>query len=116
MNSENKSLRELQEIIIQFRKERNWEQFHKLKDLLSGLSIETAELSELFLWKTDEDSLTIDKTKIEDELADIFIFLNYISVHFKIDLEKAVIEKIRKNGIKYPVDKSFGSNKKYNEL
>ncbi len=110
------NLKEIQNEIIKFRDDRNWKQYHTLKDLLMGLNIECAELSELFLWKSDDEVSSTDKSKIEEEIADIFIFLNYISRHFDIDIEKAVQKKIEINNIKYPVDKSFGSNKKYNEL
>lgn len=105
--------------IIQFRIERDWAQFHTIKDLCIGLSIEVSELQELFLWKNDDqisETIISKKESIADELADIFIFLAYISNDLKIDLEKAVNTKIEKNGTKYPVAKSKGSNKKYNEL
>jgi NTP pyrophosphatase (non-canonical NTP hydrolase) len=108
--------RELEKKVIAFRDERNWKQFHHIKDLLLGLTIEVAELQELFLWKTEEQQIEIDSQKIKDELADITIFLIYISNHFNIDLSEAISEKLEKNGIKYPVDKSRNSNKKYNEL
>lgn len=109
-------IKELQDIIIQFREDRNWQQFHSLKDLLLGLNIECSELSELFLWKSETEIKTVERSKIENEIADIYIMVNYLSKHFEIDLEKAVLEKIKINDQKYPIDKSFGSNKKYNEL
>jgi len=104
------------ERIINFRDQRNWEQFHTIKDLLLGLNIEVSELQELVLWKSEKEIQSIDKEIIQDELADIYIFLTYIAVHFNIDLLSAVESKIDKNGKKYPVDKSYGSNKKYTEL
>lgn len=116
MSAENRSLQDLQKKIIQFRNDRNWQQFHQLKDLLLGLNIEAGELSELFLWKNDQEIESVDKTQIGDELADIFIFLAYITEHFNIDLSEAIVRKIAKNAQKYPVDKAFGSNKKYTEL
>lgn len=106
----------LKQRIIEFREQRNWKQFHTIKDLLIGLNIEVAELQELFLWKNEEGIKEIKQEKIEEELADIFIFLTYLSEHFQIDLLKAISEKLTKNENKYPVDKSWGSNKKYNEL
>jgi len=108
--------KEIEQKIIEFRDERNWEQFHKVKDLLLGLNIEVAELQELFLWKSEAEQAEIDPQKIKDELADIAIFLIYISRHYDIDLLKVISEKIEKNAAKYPVDKSRNSNKKYNEL
>lgn len=108
--------KEIEQKVISFRNARNWEQFHQIKDLLLGLNIEVSELQELFLWKTTEQQTEIDKEKIKDELADIAIFLIYISKHYNIDLLEVISNKIDKNGIKYPVDKSRNSNKKYNEL
>jgi len=104
------------ERIINFRDQRNWQQFHTIKDLLLGLNIEVSELQELVLWKNEKEINSIDNVIIQDELADIFIFLTYIAAHFDIDLLSAVESKIEKNGNKYPVDKSYGSNKKYTEL
>jgi len=110
------NLSELQKEILEFRDERNWKQFHKIKDLLIGLNIEASELSELFLWKTDIEIEKIKKPAIEEEVADIFIFLTYICEHFEIDLLAAVEKKIKLNNEKYPVEKSYNSNKKYNEF
>jgi len=111
-----KDFETIAERIIDFRDQRNWKQFHTIKDLLLGLNIEVSELQELFLWKNEEEIQSIDKETIQDELADIFIFLTYIANHFETDLLSAVESKIDKNGKKYPVDKSYGSNKKYTEL
>ena len=108
--------KDLQNEIIGFRDKRNWKQFHMLKDLLIGLNIECAELEELFLWKSDDDIASIKKEEIEDELADIFIFLTYLSKHFDVDLLEATMKKLKKNENKYPVHKSWGSNKKHNKL
>jgi NTP pyrophosphatase (non-canonical NTP hydrolase) len=112
----NKETQNLHESIIQFRENRDWKQFHKIKDLLLGLSIEVSELQELFLWKNEDEISNIDKEKIQDEIADIFIFISYICEDFNIDLYDSVRNKIAKNNIKYPLAKSKGSNKKYNQL
>jgi NTP pyrophosphatase (non-canonical NTP hydrolase) len=109
-------INELVSKIVEFRDERNWTQFHSLKDLLLGLNIEIGELQELFLWKSDSEIETVDISKIENEIADISIFLIYICKHFNIDLLKAISEKIDINALKYPVEKSRNSNKKYTEL
>jgi len=108
--------KKIEQKVIDFRNERNWEQFHQIKDLLLGLNIEVSELQELFLWKTTEQQIEIDKEKIKDEIADIAIFLIYICKYYNIDLLEAIANKIDKNGIKYPIEKSKNSNKKYNEL
>ena len=110
------NINELKALILEFRQKRDWKQFHKIKDLLIGLGIEVAELNELFLWKNEEVIKAVPKEKIADEIADIFIFLTYISDEFGIDIESAVKNKVNKNDLKYPVDKSKGSNKKYTEL
>ncbi|HUX58177.1 MAG TPA: MazG-like family protein [Bacteroidales bacterium] len=60
--------------LIKFRDARNWDQFHNSKDLALAISIEAAELNELFLWKTTEDSEKVDKNKLKEELADVFAF------------------------------------------
>lgn len=107
---------EITKRVIDFRRERDWEQFHQIKDLLLGLNIEVGELQELFLWKSTEQLNEISIERIKEEIADIGIFLIYISNHYNIDLLEAISNKIDKNAKKYPVDKSFNSNKKYNEL
>lgn len=112
----NTQIEKLQKKIIDFRNERNWEQFHKIKDLLIGLSSEAAELSELFLWKNSAEIESIDKKRISEEVADIFIFLIYICENTGVDLAVAVEEKLKANGQKYPIEKCYGSNKKYNQL
>lgn len=108
--------REIEQKILTFRDERNWKQFHQIKDLLLGLNMEVGELQELHLWKTPEQLATVDPSKVKDELADIAIFLIYISKHYNIDLTEAIAAKLDKNAAKYPVEKSRNSNKKYNEL
>jgi NTP pyrophosphatase (non-canonical NTP hydrolase) len=107
---------EIEQKVIEFRNDRNWAQFHQIKDLLLGLNIEVSELQELFLWKSKEQQSEIKIDNIRDEVADIAIYLIYISKHYNIDLLEAINEKIAKNSVKYPVEKSRNSNKKYNEL
>jgi|TARA_B110000008_G_C16795709_1_gene494512 NTP pyrophosphatase (non-canonical NTP hydrolase) len=105
--------------ILKFRNDRDWGQFHTIKDLCLGLNIEVSELQEIFLWKDDKElkkTINTKKESIGDELADIFIFLAYLSNDLNIDLNEAINRKIDKNGNKYPIAESRGSNKKYNEL
>jgi len=99
-------IKELSKQIIEFRDQRNWEQFHKLKDLLLGLDIEVSELMELFLWKSDSEIDQIPKEKIKHELADIFIYLAYVAAKFDIDLEEAIVEKISAEDIGNPLSAS----------
>ena len=112
-------LESIQKKIISFRNERDWAQFHDPKNLAEALSIEAGELLENFLWKTTEQSrnLTAEELKnVKEELADIFIFLTYLSEEYKIDLLKEVEKKIAVNATKYPVEKAKGSAKKYSAL
>ena len=112
-------LKSITEKIIQFRDGREWAQYHDPKNLSQALGIEAAELQEIFLWKTAEESRKLsqkDISRVSEEIADIFIYLTYLCHEFKIDLFDATLKKIEKNSIKYPVEKSKGSNKKYNEL
>ena len=107
------SWKELQNILLRFRNERDWEQFHNPKDLALALSIEAAELNELFLWKKAEDA---DVEKIKDELADVFAYAILLAEKYDLDINEIVQKKVIKNGEKYPVNKSKGTSKKYNEL
>lgn len=102
--------------LIKFRDARQWEQFHSTKDLSLAISIEAAELNELFLWKTTKESELVDRNKLKEELADILAFSLLLAGKHGFDVKEIVLEKIRKNNEKYPVDKSKGTAKKYNEL
>ena len=102
--------------LVKFRDARHWEQFHNSKDLSLAISIEAAELNELFLWKTAEESDLVDRNKIKEELADILAFSLLLAWKHGFDVKEIVLEKIRKNNEKYPVVKSKGTAKKYNEL
>lgn len=116
----NIDLEKLNNDILQFVTERDWEQFHSVKNLSMAMSVEASELMELFQWMTEEDSNNIKNdpknlSKLEDEVADVFVYLMRILHKTDIDLEKAVRQKMKKNAEKYPVDKSRGNSKKYNE-
>ena len=104
---------ELIEALVKFRDERDWEQFHNAKDLALAISIEAGELLEQFLWKEPEEA---DKDKVKEELADIISFVLLLANKYNLDVKKIVMEKIAQNNLKYPVDKSKGSAKKYNQL
>ena len=96
-----------------FNQERDWDQFHNGKDLALALSIEAAELNEAFLWK-DASKVNVDKVK--EELADIFNYAILIADKYDLDIKQIILDKLQKNAEKYPVDKAYGSAKKYNEL
>ena len=100
--------------LVAFRDERDWKQFHNPKDLAIALSIEAAELNEVFLWKSHQD--TFDLELMSDELADVFSYACLLAESCGLDIQKIVEEKIKKNAIKYPVSKFKGSAKKYTEI
>lgn len=107
------------EKIRAFRDERDWAQFHNPKDLSTALAIEASELQEIFLWKTGpeiDQTATAKREQIQDELADISVYLFELADNLNIDLEAAITAKFTKNAAKYPVEKSRGSNTKYTEL
>lgn len=109
-------MKEIIKEIVKFRDERDWKQFHDSKNLSSAISIEAAELNELFLWKTVEESEQVDKAKIKEELADILIFSLLLAYKHDFNIKEIILEKICKNSKKYPVDKTKGTAKKYNEF
>ena len=106
-------LEDLRQAIVKFTQERDWDQFHNGKDLALALSIEAAELNEAFLWKNASD---VNVEKIKEELADIFNYAILIADKYDLDIKQIVIDKLRRNAEKYPVDKAYGSAKKYSEL
>ena len=113
------NIEKLEELVAQFRDERDWKQFHNPKNLSLALSVEVSELAENFLWVDNKDSINTANMKIEnvkEEMADIFIYLLSLADVLNINLEEAVINKIEKNKQKYPIEKSFGNCKKYTEL
>lgn len=115
----NENLDELLERIKKFRDERDWKQFHNHKDMAISIVLEASELLEHFQWKDGKESDIVAEEKrqeLEEELADILIYLIELSDNLNIDLSEAVIKKLRKNAEKYPVEKSSGSNRKYTEL
>jgi NTP pyrophosphatase (non-canonical NTP hydrolase) len=109
-------IREITGALLQFRNDRDWEQFHDSKNLAVAISIEAAELNEIFLWKTIKESEEVSKEKIKEELADIFAYAFLLAEKHQLDVKEIVLDKIKRNGEKYPVDKSKGSAKKYDEL
>lgn len=109
-------LKDITEALVKFRDERDWAQFHDSKNLATAISIEAAELNELFLWKTIKESEEVNKEKIKEELADILAYSFLLANKHGFDIKQIVLDKIERNGEKYPIDKSKGSAKKYNEL
>ena len=99
--------------LLAFRDERDWKQFHNAKDLALAISIEAAEINELFLWKSTED---VDINKLRLELADVISFCLLLANTVNIDIEQAIREKIAINAQKYPVEKAKGTATKYTDL
>lgn len=102
-----------------FAEERDWEKFHTPKNITMALSVEVAELVEIFQWSNsgglDEVEDPEIKAQIEREIADIFNYLIKLTDMLDIDIEKASLNKIEENDVKYPVDRFKGIAKKYNK-
>lgn len=119
-NDRETTIQLLKDKVEKFCKERDWDKFHNAKDLATALIIESAELLEIFRWKNlDEVNEIFNNpkklTEVREELADILYFVLRFSQKYNIDLTESLIEKLKKNQIRYPVEKFRGSNKKYNE-
>lgn len=106
-------IEEITKALVEFRNERDWEQFHNPKDLAIALNIEAGELLEAFIWK---ESSVANYDKIKEELADVFAYAFLMADKCGINVKEIVLEKIRKNSEKYPIEKAKGNSKKYNEL
>ena len=114
-------IKELTAAVLRFRDERNWQQFHGLRQLIVSLNLEAGELLELTQWKGDAeiDAMPGDpaaREALRDECADVLTYLLLIAESAGIDLAAAVREKLVKNAAKYPVDKCYGSSAKYTRL
>ena len=110
-------MKEILKELIQFRNDRDWEQFHTPKNLAISISIEAAELLEHFQWLKENEDLTSKKRmEVAKEMADIYIYLLMMSNDMGIDLLDEAKKKIKENAKKYPVEKSKGNMKKYNEI
>jgi NTP pyrophosphatase (non-canonical NTP hydrolase) len=104
---------ELLQILEKFRDERDWAQFHDSKNLALALSIEAAELNELFLWKKDEEAEQVDKQRLREELADVFAYAIMLAGRHGLNVSEIVKEKIVQNAKKYPIEQSRGSSAKF---
>ena len=106
-------IEEILDELRRFNKERDWDQFHNGKDLAIAISLEANELLECFLWKSPEDA---KPEKIREELADVLNYAFQMADKYNLDIKQIMLEKLRRNAEKYPVEKARGSAKKYNEL
>lgn len=102
--------------VNKFREERDWRKFHNEKDLALSIVLESAELLELFQWKSAEDVVQREKENLSDELADVLIYCFMLADNLGLDPAKIIREKMRANAEKYPVEKSYGRSDKYTDL
>ena len=114
-------LAELSRLVTAFRDARDWAQFHSLRSLIVSLNLEAGELLELTQWKADDEieALPADlhgREALEDECADVLLYLLLIADKAGINLEEAARNKLKKNAAKYPIEKSYGSSRKYTQL
>lgn len=114
-------LQALTRALVTFRDERDWAQFHTLRNLIVSLNLEASELLELTQWKADTeiDAMLRNDSRMEalrDECADVLLYLLLIAEKAGIDLIAAAERKLEKNALKYPVDKCYGVSAKYDEL
>lgn len=113
------SLIRLRNALRSFAADRDWEQFHSPRNLATALAVEAAELLEPFQWLTDQQSRDLPpetRAAVEEEMADVLLYLVRLADRLGTDLERAAEAKIARNGEKYPADKARGSSRKYTEL
>ena len=102
--------------VLKFRDDRDWKQYHNPKDLAISISLEAAELLEVFQWSGTDITDDGKKDKIKEELADVVNYCILMADACGLDLDEIVQDKIKINNLKYPVDKAKGKSDKYNEL
>ncbi len=107
--------------VAEFVREREWEAFHTLKNLSMALATEAGELMEPFLWlKPEEVELLLEhplkRTEVEDELADVILYALAFANRAQIDVSQAIVCKMEKNALKYPIERARGRADKYNQL
>ncbi len=110
---------ELRDALRRFAAERDWDQFHSPRNLAAALSVEAAELLEPFQWLTDEQSRDLPpeaRAAVEQEIADVLLYLVRLADKLDVDLASAARAKIARNAVKYPVEKARGSSRKYDEI
>ena len=102
--------------VLEFRDERDWKQFHNPKDLAISISLEAAELLEVFQWSAEDFVCEEKIDKIKEELADVVNYCILMADTCGLNLDEIVSEKVKRNSEKYPVEKAFGKREKYTEL
>ncbi len=111
-----KTIPELMQDITSFRDERNWKQFHTPKDLAISISLEAAELLEIFQWSGEDLIVESKRAKIEEELADVLIYCGLMADVVGLDVSEIITKKLAENRAKYPVEKAYGKSDKYTDL
>ena len=106
-------LRDIRDKIKEFNLERDWDQYHNPKDLLVALVSEVGQLADCYRWLNDEEVKRIHigpvkKKNVEEEIADIMMYLIMLAYKTDIDIIKCINDKLEKNRNKYPVDKMKG--------
>jgi NTP pyrophosphatase (non-canonical NTP hydrolase) len=107
---------DLLKMLVDFRDERDWAQFHDSKNLALALSIEAAELNELFLWKTESQAEDVNVDRLKEELADVFVFAILLAGKHRLDIPTIIKRKIAENAVKYPIEQVKGTATKYKDL
>lgn len=102
--------------IMKFRDERDWKQFHNPKDLAISISLEAAELLEIFQWSGTDVACADKQDKIAEELADVLVYCTLMADACRLDMDKIVQKKMELNGKRYPVEKAKGKSDKYSNL
>ncbi|MBQ5667057.1 MAG: nucleotide pyrophosphohydrolase [Oscillospiraceae bacterium] len=104
------------DMVLKFRDDRNWKQFHNPKDLAISISLEASELLEVFQWSADDLVCTGKTDKIKEELADVLNYCILMADACGLDIDEIIQAKVKRNSEKYPVELAFGNKAKYTEL
>ncbi|NQY24554.1 MAG: nucleotide pyrophosphohydrolase [Campylobacteraceae bacterium] len=111
-------MQKIETLIKKFSKERDWDKFHNPKNLAMALSVESAELLEIFQWLSHDESLELKDEKLEhlkEEIADVAVYLLRICMSYDINLEEAIVSKMKKNEEKYPLLNKEGKRIDYSK-
>ena len=109
-------MQSLTQLLLDFRDERDWAQFHDSRNLSLALSIEAAELNELFLWSPNGQLPEGREERLAEELADVLAYALLLAHNHGLNVDDIVRQKVAKNALKYPAEKARGTSAKYNEL
>jgi len=104
-------IKNLTNLLVKFRDDRNWRQFHTPENLAKSVVLEASELLENFQWGDSKDL-----ENISDEIADVFGYLLLMCEHYDLDIIEISKKKMEQNKMKYPIDKAYGVSTKYNKL